>query len=240
MICVGGSTEVEVKEKKDRIDDAMHATKAAVQEGIVPGGGVALLRAKAAIGKLSDDNADIQAGINIVLRALEAPIRQIAENAGVEGSLVVGNVTANKSQPRRRICRHAGSRHRRPGEGRARRTAGRRVSRRSQRGLPRSQAGSDCWECALHARSIGGLCCATVMLYSLVPRLGVASPQLSFSRPAPQSSSISRGRRVRSPVLPPWWAIASLPSLNGDWRSGEQHVAWSRSGSRIAVSRSRL
>jgi chaperonin GroEL len=98
VIRVGGSTEVEVKEKKDRVDDAMHATKAAVEEGIVPGGGVALLRAKAAIGKLSDDNADIQAGINIVLRALEAPIRQTAENAGVEGSIVVGKVLENKSQ----------------------------------------------------------------------------------------------------------------------------------------------
>jgi chaperonin GroEL len=97
VIRVGGS-EVEVKEKKDRVDDAMHATKAAVEEGIVPGGGVALLRAKAAIGKLSDDNADIQAGINIVLRALEAPIRQIAENSGVEGSIVAGKVLENKSQ----------------------------------------------------------------------------------------------------------------------------------------------
>ena len=98
VIRVGGSTEVEVKEKKDRVDDAMHATKAAVEEGIVPGGGVALLRAKAAIGKLSDQNGDIQAGINIVLRALEAPIRQIAENAGVEGSIVVGKIMENKSQ----------------------------------------------------------------------------------------------------------------------------------------------
>jgi chaperonin GroEL len=98
VIRVGGSTEVEVKEKKDRVDDAMHATKAAVEEGIVPGGGVALLRAKGAIAKLSDENADIQAGINIVLRALEAPIRQIAENAGVEGSIVVGKITENKSQ----------------------------------------------------------------------------------------------------------------------------------------------
>jgi len=98
VIRVGGSTEVEVKEKKDRVDDAMHATKAAVEEGIVPGGGVALLRARAAIGKLSDENADVQSGINIVLRALEAPIRQIAENSGVEGSIVVGNVLANKSQ----------------------------------------------------------------------------------------------------------------------------------------------
>ena len=98
IIRVGGSTEVEVKEKKDRVDDAMHATRAAVEEGIVPGGGVALLRAKAAIGKLTNDNDDVQAGINIVLRAIEAPIRQIAENSGVEGSIVVSRVLANKSQ----------------------------------------------------------------------------------------------------------------------------------------------
>ena len=98
IIRVGGSTEVEVKEKKDRVDDAMHATKAAVEEGIVSGGGVALLRAKAAIGKLSDENEDVQSGINIVLRALEAPIRQIAENSGVEGSIVVGKILENKSQ----------------------------------------------------------------------------------------------------------------------------------------------
>ena len=98
VIRVGGSTEVEVKEKKDRVDDAMHATRAAVEEGIVPGGGVALLRAKAAIGKLTDDNADVQSGINIVLRALEAPVRQIVENAGAEGSIVVGKILENKSQ----------------------------------------------------------------------------------------------------------------------------------------------
>src|SRR5271167_4852386 len=98
IIRVGGSTEVEVKEKKDRVDDAMNATKAAVEEGIVPGGGVALLRAKNAVAKLTSDNADVQAGINIVLRALEAPIRQIAENSGVEGSIVVGKVLENKSQ----------------------------------------------------------------------------------------------------------------------------------------------
>jgi chaperonin GroEL len=97
VIRVGGSTEVEVKEKKDRVDDAMHATKAAVEEGIVPGGGTALLRAKAAVAKLTSDNADVKAGINIVLRALESPIRQIAENAGVEGSIVVGKITENKS-----------------------------------------------------------------------------------------------------------------------------------------------
>jgi chaperonin GroEL len=98
VIRVGGSTEVEVKEKKDRVDDAMHATKAAVEEGIVPGGGVALLRAKAAVGKLSDPNPEVQAGINIVLKALEAPIRQIAENAGVEGSIVAGKVAGHTSQ----------------------------------------------------------------------------------------------------------------------------------------------
>ncbi len=98
VIRVGGSTEVEVKEKKDRVDDAMNATKAAVEEGIVPGGGVALLRAKAAIGKLEGENPDVQAGISIVLRALEAPARQIVENAGVEGSVVVGKILENKSQ----------------------------------------------------------------------------------------------------------------------------------------------
>jgi chaperonin GroEL len=98
IIRVGGSTEVEVKEKKDRVDDALNATKAAVEEGIVAGGGVALLRAKSALGKLSDEARDVQSGINIVLRALEAPIRQIAENSGVEGSIVVGNIVDNKSQ----------------------------------------------------------------------------------------------------------------------------------------------
>ncbi|UVF22468.1 chaperonin GroEL (plasmid) [Microvirga terrae] len=95
VIRVGGSTEIEVKEKKDRVDDAMHATRAAVEEGIVPGGGTALLRAKAAVAKLTSDNPDVKSGINIVLRALEAPIRQIAENAGVEGSTVVGKINDN-------------------------------------------------------------------------------------------------------------------------------------------------
>jgi chaperonin GroEL len=97
VIKVGGSTEVEVKEKKDRVDDALNATRAAVLEGIVPGGGIALLRAKASVAKLKSENADVQAGINIVLKAIEAPIRQIAENAGVEGSIVVGKVLENKS-----------------------------------------------------------------------------------------------------------------------------------------------
>ncbi|HEY7750487.1 MAG TPA: chaperonin GroEL [Aestuariivirgaceae bacterium] len=92
VIKVGGATEVEVKEKKDLVDDALNATRAAVEEGIVPGGGVALLRAKKAVEALKSDNADIQSGINIVSKALEAPIRQIVENAGVEGSIVVGKV----------------------------------------------------------------------------------------------------------------------------------------------------
>ncbi|MTW17721.1 chaperonin GroEL [Rhodoplanes serenus] len=98
VIRVGGATEIEVKEKKDRVEDALNATRAAVEEGIVPGGGVALLLAKASVGKLKNDNADVQAGINIVLKALEAPIRQIADNAGVEGSIVVGKILENKSQ----------------------------------------------------------------------------------------------------------------------------------------------
>ncbi|MEN3386228.1 MAG: chaperonin GroEL [Hyphomicrobiales bacterium] len=98
VIKVGGATEVEVKEKKDRVEDALNATRAAVEEGIVPGGGVALLRAKKAVGRLTNDNSDVQAGINIVLRAIEAPIRQIAENSGVEGSIVVGKILENKSE----------------------------------------------------------------------------------------------------------------------------------------------
>jgi chaperonin GroEL len=98
VIRVGGATEIEVKEKKDRVEDALNATRAAVEEGIVPGGGVALLRAKKAVGKITDHNADVQAGINIVLKALESPTRQIAENSGVEGSIVVGKIMENKSE----------------------------------------------------------------------------------------------------------------------------------------------
>jgi chaperonin GroEL len=92
VIKVGGATEVEVKEKKDRIDDALHATKAAVQEGIVPGGGVALVRAKQAISGLKGDNADQQAGINIVLRAMEEPLRCIVSNAGESADVVLNRV----------------------------------------------------------------------------------------------------------------------------------------------------
>ena len=96
VIKIGGATEIEVKEKKDRVDDALNATRAAVEEGIVPGGGVALLHASKKI-KANGDNDDQEAGINIVRRALQAPIRQIAENAGVEGSIVVGKVLEQKS-----------------------------------------------------------------------------------------------------------------------------------------------
>ena len=96
VIKVGGSSEIEVKERKDRVDDALNATRAAVEEGIVPGGGVALLWASRSL-KIKGDNEDQEAGINIIRRALQAPIRQIAENAGVEGSIVVGKVTDHKS-----------------------------------------------------------------------------------------------------------------------------------------------
>jgi len=97
VIRVGGATEMEVKEKKDRVDDALNATRAAVEEGIVPGGGVALLRAKKAVEKITSENPDVQAGIKIVLKALESPIRQIAQNSGVDSSIVVGKVYENKS-----------------------------------------------------------------------------------------------------------------------------------------------
>src|SRR3712207_1436515 len=92
VVRVGGSTEIEVKERKDRVDDALNATRAAVEEGIVPGGGTALLRASRVLDGLTVENPDQEAGIQIVRRALQAPIRQIAENAGVEGSIVVGKI----------------------------------------------------------------------------------------------------------------------------------------------------
>jgi len=96
VIKIGGATEIEVKERKDRVDDALNATRAAVEEGIVPGGGVMLLKATKAI-TVKGDNEDQEAGINIVRRALQAPIRQIANNAGVEGSIVVGKVMDERS-----------------------------------------------------------------------------------------------------------------------------------------------
>jgi chaperonin GroEL len=95
VIRVGGSTEMEVKERKDRVDDALHATRAAVEEGIVPGGGVALARASLVLASLHADNADQKVGIEIVRRAVQAPLRQIAENAGEDGAVVGGKVLEN-------------------------------------------------------------------------------------------------------------------------------------------------
>jgi chaperonin GroEL len=97
VLYVGAATEVEMKEKKDRVDDALHATRAAVEEGIVPGGGVAYIRAQEALDKLKGDNDDETTGIHIVRRAIEEPLRQICENAGVEGSIIVQKVREGKA-----------------------------------------------------------------------------------------------------------------------------------------------
>ena len=96
VIKVGGATEVEVKERKDRVDDAMHATRAAVEEGIVPGGGTALLYASRVLDGLTAENEDQNTGIDIVRRAVAAPVRQIVDNAGVEGAVVVGKLRESK------------------------------------------------------------------------------------------------------------------------------------------------
>ena len=96
VINVGGSTEVEVKERKDRVDDALNATRAAVEEGIVPGGGTALLYSIKSLEGTKGANPDQDAGIDIIRKALEAPARQIAENAGVEGSIVIGKLSEQK------------------------------------------------------------------------------------------------------------------------------------------------
>ena len=92
VLYIGAASEVEMKEKKDRVDDALHATRAAVEEGIVAGGGIALIRAKSALAKIKPVNADEETGIKIILKALEAPLRTIVENAGVEGSVIVSKV----------------------------------------------------------------------------------------------------------------------------------------------------
>ncbi len=92
VIRVGGATETEVKERKDRVDDALNATRAAVQEGVVVGGGVALVQAAKALANVTGENSDQEAGVGIVRRALESPLRQIAENAGVDGAVVAGKV----------------------------------------------------------------------------------------------------------------------------------------------------
>ncbi|MDX2049874.1 MAG: chaperonin GroEL [Rickettsiaceae bacterium] len=96
ILKVGGATEVETKERKDRVEDALHATRAAVEEGIVPGGGVTLFYASRALDKIKADNEDQQAGVNIIKRALQAPLRQIVENAGLDGAIVVGKLLESK------------------------------------------------------------------------------------------------------------------------------------------------
>jgi chaperonin GroEL len=97
VIRVGGATEVEVKEKKDRVDDAMHATRAAVEEGVLPGGGVALLRSVKALSRIKPENDDQRTGVEIVKKAIQSPARQIALNAGEDGSVIVGKILENDS-----------------------------------------------------------------------------------------------------------------------------------------------
>ena len=136
VIRVGGATEIEVKEKKDRVEDALNATRAAVEEGIVPGGGVALLRAKKAVGRITNENSDVQAGINIVLKALEAPAaadrRELRCRRLDRGRQDPGEQVRDLRlrRPDRGICRHGRQGHHRPGQGRARGAAGRGLGRR--------------------------------------------------------------------------------------------------------------
>ena len=244
VIRVGGSTEVEVKEKKDRVDDAMHATRAAVQEGIVPGGGVALLRAKAAIGKLTDENADVQAGINIVLKALEAPIRQIVENAGVrrldrrrqDPGRQVADLRFRR--PDRAICRHAQRRHRRSGQGRARRVAGRGLGRRPD-DHDRGHGRRDAEEGALRrCRAAAAWAAWAGWIIDRLTRstLGHSNAALSLTRHALQPNDLANYLHVRaqfsrnSPVtalnsaglIRPAWATVtecSRPSSSRDQNS---------------------
>ena len=153
IIRVGGASETEVKERKDRVDDALNATRAAVQEGVVVGGGVALVRASKKLQGLEGRRThDQTAGIAIVRKALQAPLRQIAENAGVDGSVVAGKVMEFErpglrlQRPDRGIRRHVQVRRDRPGQGRAHRAAGRRFGRRPahhHRGDDRRQAGAE-------------------------------------------------------------------------------------------------
>ena len=130
VIRVGGMTEIEVKERKDRVDDALNATRAAVQEGVVVGGGVALVQGAKALEGLKGANSDQDAGIAIIRRALEAPLRQIADNSGVDGSVVAGKVRESKDvdlrlqRADRRVRRHVQVRRDRPREGRAHRARG--------------------------------------------------------------------------------------------------------------------
>ncbi len=96
MIRVGGASEVEVKEKKDRVDDALNATRAAVEEGVLPGGGVALLRAIKALDSIKVENADQKTGVDIVRKAIQTPARQIVDNSGADGAVVVGKLIENQ------------------------------------------------------------------------------------------------------------------------------------------------
>ena len=136
VIRVGGATEVEVKERKDRVDDAMNATRAAVEEGIVAGGGVALLHAIKALANVKPANDDQRVGVEIVRKAIQSPARQIAENAGVDGAVVVGKLleaTDSELGLRRagqRVRRHDRQGHHRPDQGRAHGAAGRGLGRR--------------------------------------------------------------------------------------------------------------
>ncbi len=152
VIRVGGASEVEVKERKDRVEDALNATRAAVQEGVVVGGGVALIQGSKKLVGLEGKNSDQTAGIAIVRKALQAPLRQIAENAGVDGSVVAGKVIEfgrsglRLQRPDRRVRRHVQVRRDRSGQGRAHRAAGRRLGRRPldhHRGDDRRQAGAE-------------------------------------------------------------------------------------------------
>ncbi len=139
VIRVGGATEVEVKEKKDRVDDALNATRAAVEEGVSPGGGVALLRAIKALDGVKVGNPDQKTGIDIVRKAIQAPARQIVENAGGDGAVVVGKLLEVERLrlwlrcADRRIWRPGQARHHRPDQGRAHRLAGCRLDRRPDR-----------------------------------------------------------------------------------------------------------
>ena len=136
VIRVGGSTEVEVKERKDRVDDALHATRAAVEEGVLPGGGVPLARASLILAKLKADNDDQRFGIEIVRKAVQTPLRQIAENAGEDGAVIAGKTLDKERVLRlrraeRRVQGPGEGGHHRPNQGRADRTAGRRLGRRA-------------------------------------------------------------------------------------------------------------
>ena len=151
VIRVGGATEVEVKERKDRVDDALHATRAAVEEGIVPGGGVALARACLILAKLNAENEDQKLGIEIVRKAALTPLRQIAENAGEDGAVIAGKVLDKDEYnwgfdaQSGEYQGHGQGRHHRPDQGGARRAA--------ERGLGRRPAD--------HHRGDGGGACRT-------------------------------------------------------------------------------